>query len=276
MAHDPVREDSLVTLGGVPDGQHGPVRMSSKGEMYVHDADVLAALGGSSALTEDEAHGSGDAGYFMLAVRNDGGGTMVDADGDYAPLQTDGSGNLRVAASVTINAEKAEDAVHGTGDTGSFVLAVRNDTLAALAGADGDYAPFQVNADGALYSAVSSVPGALQGPGNPTVDSFASAVIDVAAGQTDASLIAAPGASKQLWIMGLSFTVDTDATTVFFESAATALTGTYTFNTGQGIQKPLSGNFAQPYYKCGTNEAFTLTNTVGAIDGDVQYAIVSV
>ena len=46
---------------------------------------------------------------------------------------------------------KAEDAAHASGDIGVMSLAVRNDTLAALAGTDGDYAPFQVNATGALY-----------------------------------------------------------------------------------------------------------------------------
>ena len=46
---------------------------------------------------------------------------------------------------------KAEDAVHASGDTGVMVLAVRNDTLAALAGTDGDYAPVQVDASGAVY-----------------------------------------------------------------------------------------------------------------------------
>jgi hypothetical protein len=46
---------------------------------------------------------------------------------------------------------KAEDAVHSTGDTGVMPLAVRNDVLAALAGTDGDYAPLQVDASGALY-----------------------------------------------------------------------------------------------------------------------------
>ena len=49
------------------------------------------------------------------------------------------------------NLGKAEDAVHGDGDTGVMTLAVRNDTLAALAGTDGDYAPLQVDASGALY-----------------------------------------------------------------------------------------------------------------------------
>ena len=47
---------------------------------------------------------------------------------------------------------KAEDAVHSSGDTGIMALAVRNDDVAALGGADGDYAPLQVNAAGSLYT----------------------------------------------------------------------------------------------------------------------------
>ena len=49
------------------------------------------------------------------------------------------------------NLGKAEDAAHTTGDTGVMALGVRNDNLAALAGTDGDYAPLQVNAEGALF-----------------------------------------------------------------------------------------------------------------------------
>ena len=45
-----------------------------------------------------------------------------------------------------------EDDAHVSGDVGPMVLAVRNDALAALAGTDGDYAPFQVDAAGALYT----------------------------------------------------------------------------------------------------------------------------
>jgi len=44
-----------------------------------------------------------------------------------------------------------EDAQHSNADGGYMPLAVRNDTLAALSGLDGDYSPFQVNASGALY-----------------------------------------------------------------------------------------------------------------------------
>jgi hypothetical protein len=50
------------------------------------------------------------------------------------------------------NLGKAEDAAHSSGDTGVMALAVRNDDVAALAGADGDYSPLQVNAAGSLYT----------------------------------------------------------------------------------------------------------------------------
>ena len=45
-----------------------------------------------------------------------------------------------------------EDSAHSSVDWGIMSLAVRNDTLAALAGADGDYAPFQVDSSGSLYT----------------------------------------------------------------------------------------------------------------------------
>ena len=44
-----------------------------------------------------------------------------------------------------------EDSAHSNADIGTMSLAVRNDTLASLVSDDGDYAPFQVNANGALY-----------------------------------------------------------------------------------------------------------------------------
>ena len=65
-------------------------------------------------------------------------------------------GNVDVTSIVpgtgATNLGKAEDAAHSSGDTGVMPLAVRNDEIAALGGADGDYAPLQVNAAGALYT----------------------------------------------------------------------------------------------------------------------------
>ena len=46
---------------------------------------------------------------------------------------------------------KQEDVAHSSGDKGIMSLVVRNDLLATLVGADGDYAPLQVDASGSLY-----------------------------------------------------------------------------------------------------------------------------
>jgi hypothetical protein len=46
--------------------------------------------------TEDAAHASGDKGVMSLAVRTDTPASLAGTTGDYAPLQLDSSGNLRV------------------------------------------------------------------------------------------------------------------------------------------------------------------------------------
>lgn len=109
----------------------------------------------SLEYAEDSAHTSGDLGSMSLAVRNDSEGSLVDADGDYAPLQVDSSGRLRVVADLDVAnlSEKNEDDAHSSGDTGDYVLAVRADTRPTNANvsADGDYSSFFVSNDGELY-----------------------------------------------------------------------------------------------------------------------------
>ncbi len=79
-------------------------------------------------------------------------------DGDVGPFQVDSHGNLKVVlASSTVDDIQEEDEPHSSGDYGSFALAVRNDVLGSLVDTDGDYAPFQVDADGALYVSISDM-----------------------------------------------------------------------------------------------------------------------
>jgi len=61
-----------------------------------------------------------------------------------------------IPGTAATNLGKAEDAVHASGDTGIMALAVRNDTLGALAGLSGDYSPIQVNSAGSVYVEVAS------------------------------------------------------------------------------------------------------------------------
>lgn len=99
-----------------------------------------------------------DTGSISLAVRNDTLNALAVSDGNYAPLQTDSSGalytnvNSFTPGTAAASLGKAEDAAHSSGDTGVMSLVVRNDTLAALADTDGDYAPLQVDVNGALYA----------------------------------------------------------------------------------------------------------------------------
>jgi hypothetical protein len=83
-------------------------------------------------------------------------------DGDVGGLALNQKGEAKIEGSVDVtsivpgtaatNLGKAEDAAHTSGDVGVMPLAVRNDALATLSGADGDYAPLQVDATGSLYT----------------------------------------------------------------------------------------------------------------------------
>ena len=80
----------------------------------------------------------------LLVESNAGDGATVDlwADPTTHRLLVDATGTL---------AAVDEDDPHVSGAGGALVLAVRNDTLASLVSTDGDNAPLQVSADGALY-----------------------------------------------------------------------------------------------------------------------------
>lgn len=137
----------------------GAYLRASDGTLLTH-----TTVGGAQALdvsiksasgqyAEDAAHVSGDIGSFMLAVRNDANAALTSADGDYSPVAVDSAGRLKVIASLTIDAQKAEDSAHVSGDIGSFSLAVRQDALASSVSADGDYGAFKLDARGALWTA---------------------------------------------------------------------------------------------------------------------------
>lgn len=81
-----------------------------------------------------------------------------------APVRTDPTGTTAQPVSGTVGVSnistsivpgtsathlgKAEDAAHASGDTGVFVLGVRNDTNAVMTSADGDYGAFAIDGSG--------------------------------------------------------------------------------------------------------------------------------
>lgn len=68
-----------------------------------------ATVSTDNSHAEDAAHVSGDIGSFALAVRNDVQGSLVGTDGDYAPLQVDSAGRLRVISDIDLTGDLAGD-----------------------------------------------------------------------------------------------------------------------------------------------------------------------
>lgn len=138
----------------------GAYLRASDGTLLTHTSGALNVRQ-AGVFAEDSAHGSGDLGTQILAVRNDAGTSLVSADGDYSPLSVDSTGALRVAGSFAPQDNKAEDAAHSDGATGSYVLSVRQDTLASSTSADGDYQSFKTDALGRLRMSSAKQSGAI-------------------------------------------------------------------------------------------------------------------
>ena len=86
--------------------------------------------------------------------------------------------NDSIQVDIVAGAEYAEDSGHTSTDTGNFILGVRNDTLAALGGTDGDYVPFQMNASGALYVETTSIGGYTEDVATPSTISGSAIMIE--------------------------------------------------------------------------------------------------
>lgn len=180
-----VRQDTQTDFGA--DGDYVPLSINADGELRVtssastgvtHTDDAAFTVATDDgvpafAMFDDSTPDSvdeGDAGILRMSANRNLYTTLRDAAGNERGVNVNASNELNVEATnagtfaVQVDGDAltalqliddivyAEDASHTSTDKGAFVLAVRNDTLAALGGTDGDYAPIQVNALGAVYA----------------------------------------------------------------------------------------------------------------------------
>jgi hypothetical protein len=125
-------------------------------------------------------------------------------------------------------------------------------------------------------SASFAVTNAALGTG-PTVDSYNTVAVNLAASTADQVLVAAPAAGKQIWVYGLFMMADTAAGTVTLQDDADlALSGTMAVSDEGGWVLPLSGNFAMPWIKCTTAKALECDTGAATIDGILCYAVITV
>lgn len=134
---------------------------------------------GKTVLTDDCT--TGHAQIVKLAIASNGVATLIPADATYGlsvdvarlttlPAGTNAIGKLAANTGVDIgdvdvtsvvpgtgatNLGKAVDAVAGATDTGTAILAIRDDALATLTPIDGDYTNLRTNSQGALWVAIS-------------------------------------------------------------------------------------------------------------------------
>jgi hypothetical protein len=149
-------EDSVTICGpangldvNVHDGAGNPITSTPDGLGNTGiDVNIINALPLEVNITE--------ANDSILVYGNDGTTNRK--------IKTDANGELQVDV-LTTPGTFAEDTAHVSGNTGAFVLGVRNDLNVLMTNADGDYSPIAVNDKGAV---------AIQDGGNSiTVDATA-------------------------------------------------------------------------------------------------------
>jgi len=125
--------------------------------------DVNIAGGSSIDIGDVDIHLSGNvpllgntgtvaAGVLRVSIATDDNVStkLTSIDGDTSNISNKANTISTNIASL-VSFIQTEDAAHSNADVGYMQLGVRNDTLASLVSDDGDYAPLQVNASGALY-----------------------------------------------------------------------------------------------------------------------------
>jgi hypothetical protein len=114
---------------------------------------------------EDAAHGSGDIGVMLLAVRRDTAAAGSDADGDYSTLNVDASGRLWIncGAGCAGGSQYTEGDVDTTITGTALMWEDSGDTLRAVSAAT----PLPVNSE--LPAAAALADGASAAPTTPTV-----------------------------------------------------------------------------------------------------------
>lgn len=231
-----VRDDALTTLTPV-DGDWTVLRTNSVGALWVE------VTNGIQGIAEDAASAGGETGLPILVVRRDSASSGVSADGDWANLSVDSSGNLRTTGVPSVT----EDAASAGGESLVLVGAVRQDTLSSSVSADGDYGNLKFNNVGRLW--VSATIDAAIAAGANTIGSLASITTSVVPGTAATNLGKAEDAahaSGDTGVFALAVRTDTAAassgTTGDYEALHTDANGKLWVNAEVTVALPTGAN----------------------------------
>lgn len=190
---DDVDGANSALLAGT-EGDYQGTFTNAKGEMHVRDNDSVDLLttidADTSAIALDTAAMVVDLAAIEVELLDQG----TTLDSILADTTTIASDTTSIDGTLT-GLSKAEDAAHSSGDQGIMGLAVRNDTLGSLVDTDGDYAPLQVDASGALYTNISNTIDVNDAALADTA--IANAVNTLASANTAEDVVASPLANRK-------------------------------------------------------------------------------
>ena len=125
-------------VGSLPAGTAAIGKLAANSGVDIGDVDITSVVPGTGATSlgkaEDAAHTSGDVGVMGLAVRNDSRASLAGTDLDYAPLQLNASGDVRVDGSAVTQPVSAASLPLPSGASTEATLAAQSAKLPATLG----------------------------------------------------------------------------------------------------------------------------------------------
>lgn len=206
-----------------------PVNIDENGAVYV----VLD--GGAWLYIEDTPFQPGARGPMLLGVRNDVGGSLVDADGDWAPLQLNANGELVVTGALSAIAESTTP----MGVPDGAPVRVWHDTVGRQV--------IQVGAAERRFVANEYV-----------------------VNQAFTEQIPAPGPNSQIMIYDVLVSTGTAGTALFLDGSGARLFGRMSFAANGGWCFNSAKGFA---VTAGRSVTLTTTTGVGPLAVTINYAI---
>lgn len=134
-----VRRDTAA-VGSGTDGDFSTLNVNASGRLYT-DANVSQMNGVAVTM----GNGASGTGVQRVTIANDSTGILA------AVTNVATIGTSVTPGTAATNLGKAEDAAHTSGDVGVMMLSVRQNTAAALSGADADYQPLITDTNGRLH-----------------------------------------------------------------------------------------------------------------------------
>jgi hypothetical protein len=208
--------------------------VTSTGDLRVA---ITGGGGGGTEFNEDTPHVSGDKGTQLLAVRRDAKTSLVDANGDYAPVQVDANGALIVTGQGALfgPTEYTTDDPLPTTPTGPHVQTRRSSVLSTTAPADDDSQGLRTSSRGALWVAIDQI-------GAPVGDAtIGRAFLNVTANGTQQTIVAAV-AGKRIRVHQVAAVAGAATADITFRNvtAATAISPLFANDVRGGEVLPFS------------------------------------